>query len=827
MQDESNCNRDTETVPKRRFMERPRRPVDARSRNAARRAHSVFVGLFALVAPTAARAQTAPDGDAAAAPTDAAVLSSLDASTSGSSSSVIEDAGIPAATAAISEHSHAGDSRTGSPGEPSVNRVAPESGVSDGSATVRLHSAPSRGAGDVPITVGRLGQVPLANASDVLRLAPGIFLSNGLGEGHAEQVFLRGFDARIGQDLEFQVNGVPINEPAHPHGQGQADTHFLIPELIESVRVLEGPFDPHQGDFAVAGSATFNLRMPARGAVAQYRYGSYNTHRLVALWGPDGESPGTFGGAELAASDGYGANRGYERAVGNAQYEGHAGSLTWRVLLMTYATRYRSAGVLREDDYDRGRVDFYGTYDPTQGGEVSRHQASVELESNRESSTLRALAWASLRSFRLRENFTGFLLDTQQPWQSPHGQRGDGIDQAAQSLDVGARASARYRTTLGGLAQSVEAGLYGRHVGVDASQQRMRAGTGVAYRTDFDLASAVSNVALYVDGELRFWRWLALRGGVRADLFQYDVLDNCAVRGVSVRGAPLDAACLSADRAGYRLATERRTAGALAVQPRATLLAGPWRGVTLSLSGGLGSRSADPVYLGNDQQGPFSPVAATEAGVVYDRRLAAFALTARALFFYTHVGQDLVFDEQQGRNSLASGTTRLGALAAARLTGAWFDVAAHVTWARATYDDTGYLVPYVPQLVARLDASATRPLPLRLRGRAFTASASLGVTYVAPRPLPLSERGDAVFTVDAQASLRWTHFELGVVSQNLLDARYRWGQFNYVSDFRSGDFPTLVATRHFSAGPPRMVFVVFTLHLGRAAARHGAPTEES
>lgn len=161
------------------------------------------------------------------------------------------------------------------------------------------------------------------------------------------------------------------------------------------------------------------------------------------------------------------------------------------------------------------------------------------------------------------------------------------------------------------------------------------------------------------------------------------------------------------------------------------------------------------------------------------------------------------------------------------MTGPWFDVAAHATWARATYDDTGYLVPYVPDLVVRLDASATRPLPLRVRGRALTASAGLGVSYVGPRPLPFSERGDAVFTVDAQASVRWTHVELGAVAQNLLDARYRWGQFNYVSDFRGRDFPTLVASRHFSAGPPRALFLVVTVHLGAAASRHGAPAEPS
>jgi TonB family protein len=106
---------------------------------------------------------------------------------------------------------------------------------------------PSRGASDFVIQVGELARVPRKNASEMLTLAPGILLTNEGGEGHAEQVFLRGFDAREGQDLEFTVGGVPINEAGNLHGNGYADTHFIIPELVSSLRVVEGPFDPRQG----------------------------------------------------------------------------------------------------------------------------------------------------------------------------------------------------------------------------------------------------------------------------------------------------------------------------------------------------------------------------------------------------------------------------------------------------------------------------------------------------------------------------------------------------------------------------------------------------
>ena len=53
---------------------------------------------------------------------------------------------------------------------------------------------------------------------------------------------------------------MPINESGNLHGNGYADTHFIIPELVQSLRVVEGPFDPRQGNYAVAGSGRLSPR---------------------------------------------------------------------------------------------------------------------------------------------------------------------------------------------------------------------------------------------------------------------------------------------------------------------------------------------------------------------------------------------------------------------------------------------------------------------------------------------------------------------------------------------------------------------------------------
>jgi outer membrane receptor protein involved in Fe transport len=133
---------------------------------------------------------------------------------------------------------------------------------------------------------------------------------------------------------------------------------------------------------------------------------------------------------------------------------------------------------------------------------------------------------------------------------------------------------------------------------------------------------------------------------------------------------------------------------------------------------------------------------------------------------------------------------------------------------KATFDDTGLLIPYVPDLVVRSDTSCWRELPWSLGPAPVTAAAGLGITYVGRRPLPYGDRSDPIFTVDASASLTRKPFKLAVTVTNLLDARYRLGEYNYASDFHSQPAPTLVPARTFSAGAPRLVLLTLQVLVG-------------
>lgn len=688
-------------------------------------------------------------------------------------------------------------------------------------------SPPSVGASDFNLHIGQLANVPRQNASEMLKLAPGVLLTNEGGEGHAEQVFLRGFDAREGQDLEFTVGGVPINESGNLHGNGYADTHFIIPELVQQLRVVEGPFDPRQGNYAVAGSADYQLGLEKRGLTAKYTAGSFGTQRMLVMWGPSGESEHTFAAAEAYKTDGFGQNRDAQRGSAYAQYEGALGkSGSYRITSQVYTTTYHAAGVIKESDYDSGAKGFYDTYDPNQGGDSFRASISGDLEKKAGSTLFGQNFFVIKRTMRLREDFTGFLLDVQQPWQTSHGQRGDLIDLNVDELTIGGRGFARLQGKAFGFTQQLELGYFARYDQAGGVQQRLAAANLDPYATDTNLESNLGDVGLYGAADLRLLEWLSLRGGLRADVFSFDVDNLCAHQSISnpapqTLPPPLDNSCMSQlDSGVYVEPNQRADTVSTAVLPKGSVILGPFSHLTFSASYGQGVRSIDPGYITQDVATPFASINAYEGGAAYAGPAGPVTLVARSVFFSTHVDKDYIFDQTVGRNVIGVGTTRVGWVGAVRATGDWFDESANVTFVKSTYDDTHLLVPYVPDIVVRSDTAVWHDLPLQFQGTPLRGALGAGITYVGQRPLPFGALSGTIFTIDGNATVAWTNYELGLTVTNLLDTKYRLSEFNYVSNFNgsgpgapSGP-PSYVPERLFTAGAPRGIFGTLTVNFG-------------
>lgn len=662
------------------------------------------------------------------------------------------------------------------------------------------------------VELGELSIVPRKDASDHLMLAPGVLTANHGGEGHAHETFMRGFAAGSGQDIEFRVNGVPLNEVSNPHEHGYADVMFLLPEILHAVTVDAGPFDASQGDFAFAGSAEYRLGVHERGSRVSQGIGAFNSSRTVAIYAPDEQTDGTFGAFEFYRTDGFGVNRAAQRATVAARYESPRSGdadLVWAATALGYTARYDQAGVIRQDDFLAGRVGFFDTYDENQGGESTRLLLFFETTAGPPDARFEQVTWLQMRSMRGRENFTGFqeddLMDDFGIQFVTQEQRGDGLEIRYDVLTGGSRGAYTLTVPAWGADQRLALGYTMRFDKGDASQRKLRAITAIPYQRVFEHELDVMNLAGWMRGDLRPLHWLSLRGGVRIDTFSF---------GVTNLDKP------TADRQGLRLPDQTSQAFGFAINPRATVdVALGASGAHLVGSYGRGTRSTDAAALSDNEAAPFAQSHSFDLGTVFRRgtpQKDPWAFNLQASYNHTRVTNDLVFDQTAGRNIPVGGSKRHVLLGSSRLTvGSWLDTLLNLSWADATLDTTGDRIPYIPRFIGRFDTAITGALGhWSLGGVPVAGRLGVGVTYVPGRPLPLDRTGDDIFTVNVGGGVRLWHTTLGVQVRNLFDQRFRQSEFNYPSNFEGPNVPaSRVATRHFAAGEPFFAMATLTLHV--------------
>ncbi|MYF99392.1 Plug domain-containing protein, partial [Candidatus Poribacteria bacterium] len=125
---------------------------------------------------------------------------------------------------------------------------------------------------------------PVRTAQDMLQFAPGLVIAQHAGGGKAEQIFLRGFDADHGTDVAISSDGIPVNMVSHGHGQGYADLHFTIPELVDSIDVFKGPYFARHGNFSTAGSVMYHTKDRIDGNLIKVEGGRFNTQRFTGMF---------------------------------------------------------------------------------------------------------------------------------------------------------------------------------------------------------------------------------------------------------------------------------------------------------------------------------------------------------------------------------------------------------------------------------------------------------------------------------------------------------------------------------------------------------------
>lgn len=675
-----------------------------------------------------------------------------------------------------------------SPAERNAAAAEPENVVVHGAPPPRSASEVTRGR-DI------IQAAPHRTASDVLQIVPGVFVTQHSGEGKAHQIFLRGFDAVHGQDLEIWVGGIPINEVSNIHGQGYSDLHFVMPEVIKDIQSAPGTYDPKQGDFAVAGSIRMRLGYDEPGLTAKGSLGSFGARRLFLAYHPKDSSDETFAAFEEYSTDGFGPNRAARRGsfVGQATHDFGDG-LAARLLATTYTSRFDSAGVLRLRDIESGAVDRYGVYDPKQGGYSSRTQLLAELHKDEEGARWSIAPFIAFRSLTLRQNFTGYLVESQR---GGNALDSDNTQQIHEDIMVGATASYRKLFKLFSPQDAFEAGFYARNDWIEQSQRRLSDVNDSPTETLVDAKVRGTNVAGYLDASVSPLRRLVLRGGVRLDALSYSTQD---------RVVPPSGAAASQARAAQGAHFGKKATIDLLVLPKLHALA----------SYGEGFRSPQARSLSEGERAPFTEVTSFEVGIRY---ADASRFQGSIAFFQTNLSQDLAFDQTTARNETVPGTRRNGvALELTARASDWLTMSGSTTYTHASFTSSdanyeeGALLPYVPQLVTRADIVAKRKLT-RVWERDLEAHVGYGLESLIGRPLPYSEFGKNVFLVDASLGLRLKEVEFGADVYNLFDAFWYDSQFVYASNFSRGGPAQLVPLHHVTVGQPRSVFFSLSLHI--------------
>jgi hypothetical protein len=362
---------------------------------------------------------------------------------------------------------------------------------------------------------------PVNSAQDLMRLVPGLFLGQHQGGGLAEHIFFRGFDADHGTDVNVSVDGVPVNLVSHIHGQGFADLHFLIPELLTHYDYGKGPYYAGYGDFTTAGYVAFRTADQVDRNEVKVEGGQFNTGRVMAklnLLNADALKHGqsAYVAGEAAYTDGpFDWAQHLRRLNIIGKYNLSVGRTRLTATLSAFESSWRSSGEIPQRAVEAGIIGPFGYIDSAQGGNTGRLTAILRARTDMTNGwLLENQAYYSRYYFTLHYNPTFFAEDSVNGDQLRQQERRD-------LAGYNGRLSKRiYFNNGGDLQTAIGLGAQANWIGLSSLDHTMdqhivldtlQAGQPREY-----------SVNGYLDENYRWRKWL-VNGGIRLDwmAFQY------------------------------------------------------------------------------------------------------------------------------------------------------------------------------------------------------------------------------------------------------------------------------------------------------------------
>ncbi len=615
---------------------------------------------------------------------------------------------------------------------------------------------------------------PQGRPSYLLRLIPGfITVEHSGGAGKADQYFLRGFDADHGTDVAFFSDGMPVNFRSHAHGQGYADLNFIIPETVKGVDVYKGAYHAQFGDFDTAGAVNFQTKEVLKEGLVQLGGGQFDQQRYLLMMSPTKEKIRT-----LVAAEGYYTNGPFDNPNRYFRFNALAkatmnptGRSELSVTSTFHKAQWNASGEIPLRAVTDGTIDRFGSIDPSEGGKTLRSTTRLNFHhDNPTSGQLFANAYFQYYKFDLFTNFTFFLNDPV---------NGDGIQQSDHRIIYGGDAGWRQTAEVYGVPTIGTAGVQ-----VRADKIHTRLGTQVR-RVPLEVTTD-SNIyevsyAPFVKLEFQPTPWIRLSGGVRSELFTFDVRNRCPD-------------CVE------KPAGRTDTA---AVLPKVNLILGPWFNTELFLNYGQGFHSNDARVAVQPGSSPLARAQSYEVGI-RSRPWGPERLELTATLWALNLKSELVFVGDEGTTEPRGPTKRYGMEVAARgqvVGPLYFN--GSITWTHAEFQDTGLAVPLAPELTAYGAVLLRWPEGL---------SSQLQATYLGVRPLTEDRSVKAPSWIDFDLSERYQlpvklshgRLEAFLFVQNLFNTH--WEQATFFFESRLKNEPVGVSDIHFVPGNPRNVF---------------------
>jgi hypothetical protein len=256
-----------------------------------------------------------------------------------------------------------------------------------------------------------LALTPAYRPGQLLETVPGLQVTSHSGEGKANQYLMRGYNLDHGTDLAVSVDGMPVNNPTHAHGQGYTDLNFMIPELATNIKFTKGTYYANQGDFASVGSIHLSYLDRIDDQV-NLTAGNLGFQRLLTAGSAAAGAGDVLGALELQHYDGPWDSPDDQRKV-NAVLRYSSGddrdgsSLTG----MFYHGLWNATTDQPERAVQERLIGRFGTLDPSDGGRAQRGSLSGQFHASNGEGLFSANAYVVNTQLTLWNNFTHFLID--------------------------------------------------------------------------------------------------------------------------------------------------------------------------------------------------------------------------------------------------------------------------------------------------------------------------------------------------------------------------------------------------------------------------------